>query len=112
MILYSLCTEFNLSPSIEAAVEKAIQSYESTTSSLGVHFLESEVFGKNECKKHKVSPDAMMQLGIQVVWLFIFILYSLLIVLISNNNFNQCWSLKRTNSQTIFKMYFLKNLND
>lgn len=59
-------SEFNLTPGLKQAIENAVQVYEANTSALQVDVLESDVFGKNSCKKHKVSPDAMMQLGFQV----------------------------------------------
>ncbi|XP_027219853.1 carnitine O-palmitoyltransferase 2, mitochondrial isoform X1 [Penaeus vannamei] len=60
--------EFNLTPGLKQAIENAVQVYEANTSALQVDVLESDVFGKNSCKKHKVSPDAMMQLGFQVAY--------------------------------------------
>ncbi|XP_045616740.2 carnitine O-palmitoyltransferase 2, mitochondrial isoform X1 [Procambarus clarkii] len=60
--------EFNLTPNLEAAIDKAIQTYETSTSALQVDVLESTIFGKNICKKRNVSPDAMMQLGFQVAY--------------------------------------------
>ena len=56
-----------MTESIENAIDKAKASYEVATTALGVDVLESDVFGKNMCKKQKVSPDAMMQLGFQVI---------------------------------------------
>lgn len=58
--------EFTLTPSLEAAIDKARQHYKANTSALHVDVLESKTFGKNFCKKHKISPDAVMQLGFQV----------------------------------------------
>lgn len=60
--------EFNLTPDLEAAIDKAVQAYEANTNALGVNVLESKIFGKNMCKKHKVSPDAIMQLGFQTAY--------------------------------------------
>ncbi|XP_068240394.1 carnitine O-palmitoyltransferase 2, mitochondrial isoform X4 [Palaemon carinicauda] len=60
--------EFNLTPSLKGAIDKAIQTYETNTSALHVDVLDSDIFGKSFCKKHKVSPDAMMQLGFQTAY--------------------------------------------
>ncbi|KAK7074876.1 Carnitine O-palmitoyltransferase 2, mitochondrial [Halocaridina rubra] len=60
--------EFNLTPSIEAAIDKALQKYDSNTGALCVDVLDTDIFGKEFCKKHKVSPDAMMQLGFQTAY--------------------------------------------
>lgn len=60
--------EFNLTPSLEAAIDKAQQTYETNTSALHVDVLESKAFGKKLCKNHKVSPDAIMQLGFQAAY--------------------------------------------
>lgn len=61
-----LSTEFKIEGGLEKTIADALASYESRTSALGVNIYESDVFGKSFCKKHKVSPDAMMQLGFQV----------------------------------------------
>nr|XP_053634509.1 carnitine O-palmitoyltransferase 2, mitochondrial-like isoform X2 [Cherax quadricarinatus]XP_053634510.1 carnitine O-palmitoyltransferase 2, mitochondrial-like isoform X2 [Cherax quadricarinatus] len=60
--------EFNLTSNLEAAINKAIQTYETNISTLQVNVLESKILSKNLCKKYKVSPDAMMQLGFQVAY--------------------------------------------
>nr|AXY87732.1 carnitine O-palmitoyltransferase 2 [Eriocheir sinensis] len=60
--------EFTLTPSLEAAIDKARQHYEANTSALHVNVLDSSIFGKNFCKKHKISPDAVMQLGFQAAY--------------------------------------------
>ncbi|XP_063860409.1 carnitine O-palmitoyltransferase 2, mitochondrial-like isoform X2 [Scylla paramamosain] len=58
--------EFTLTPSLEAAIDKAHQSYEANTSALKCDVLEPQFFGKKLCKKNKLSPDALMQLGLQL----------------------------------------------
>ena len=58
--------EFKVPDTVRGAVETAKSSYEAATSALGVHVLESGVMHKLFCKEHKVSPDAIMQLGFQV----------------------------------------------
>ncbi|XP_063860415.1 carnitine O-palmitoyltransferase 2, mitochondrial-like isoform X5 [Scylla paramamosain] len=60
--------EFTLTPSLEAAIDKAHQSYEANTSALKCDVLEPQFFGKKLCKKNKLSPDALMQLGLQAAY--------------------------------------------
>uniref|UniRef100_A0A2P2I894 Carnitine O-palmitoyltransferase 2 n=1 Tax=Hirondellea gigas TaxID=1518452 RepID=A0A2P2I894_9CRUS len=60
--------ELKLSSSVESAVSAAKQQYEAATGALAVHVLESDLLGKQTCKEHKVSPDAIMQLGFQVAY--------------------------------------------
>ncbi|KAL7647982.1 UNVERIFIED_CONTAM: hypothetical protein RMT77_001598 [Armadillidium vulgare] len=58
--------EFRIPDSVKSGIKSALTSYKEKTDSLGVNIYESEIFGKKFCKKHKVSPDAMMQLGFQL----------------------------------------------
>ncbi|KAK4298498.1 hypothetical protein Pmani_029164 [Petrolisthes manimaculis] len=60
--------EFNLTPSLEGAIDRAHQQYVQNTSALQVDVLESKAMGKKHCKKQKVSPDAIMQLGFQAAY--------------------------------------------
>lgn len=65
---YVRILDFNLTPSLEAAIDQAIQTYEANTSALEIDILDSNIFGKKFCKQYKVSPDAMMQLGFQIAY--------------------------------------------
>ena len=58
--------EFKLPDSVKIGIDQAKKDYEQITSSLSVNILEFKEFGKNLVKKHKLSPDAIMQLGFQV----------------------------------------------
>lgn len=60
--------EFRLTPSLEAAIDKAHQSYEANTSALEIDVLRPQFFGKKLCKKNKLSADAIMQLGFQAAY--------------------------------------------
>ncbi|XP_045131359.1 carnitine O-palmitoyltransferase 2, mitochondrial-like isoform X2 [Portunus trituberculatus] len=62
--------EFTLTPSLEAAIDKAHQSYEANTSALKIDLLKPGYFGKKLCKKNKLSPDSLMQLGFQAAYYF------------------------------------------
>jgi len=45
-----------------------LQSYKVATDALGVNIFQSDILSKKLCKQHKVSPDAMMQLGFQLAY--------------------------------------------
>ncbi|KAA0198976.1 hypothetical protein HAZT_HAZT010762 [Hyalella azteca] len=60
--------EWRVPDSVAAAVEAARRSYEAATSALAVHVLEAPCVSKRLCKHHRVSPDAVAQLGLQVAY--------------------------------------------
>lgn len=60
--------EFTLDSKIQNAVDEARQKYKKWTNSLDVNHLIYTGFGKKECKKFNVSPDAMMQLAFQLAY--------------------------------------------
>jgi len=58
--------EFSVPEDVKATISAQKKSFEERTAALGVNILESEVMGKAACKSSKVSPDAVMQLGLQL----------------------------------------------
>jgi carnitine O-palmitoyltransferase 2 len=58
--------EFKLNDSIKNSISEAKKKHMDISKSLGFDVLAMHNFGKKLCKKHKVSPDAIMQLGFQV----------------------------------------------
>ncbi len=57
---------FDLSESMKGAIEAAKKEIESNTKRLKINTLQYEKYGKNFLKKSKLSPDAILQLSIQV----------------------------------------------
>jgi len=57
---------FKTDENVVRSIEEAKQKYESCYKSLDINFFEFHNFGRNLCKKHKISPDLIMQLGFQV----------------------------------------------
>lgn len=55
-----------LSPSVKDAIEEAKKGVEERCQSLTVNTLQYQKYGKNFIKKSKLSPDAILQLAIQV----------------------------------------------
>lgn len=58
--------EFKLPDSVKDGISQTKKDYEQVTSSLSINILEFHEFGRNLAKKHKLSPDAVMQLAFQV----------------------------------------------
>jgi Choline/Carnitine o-acyltransferase len=58
--------DFKLNDSIKNSISEAKKRHLAISKSLGFDVLEMQNYGKKLCKKHKVSPDAIMQLGFQV----------------------------------------------
>jgi carnitine O-palmitoyltransferase 2 len=58
--------DFKLNDSIKNSISEAKKRHMAISKSLGFDVLEMQNYGKKLCKKHKVSPDAIMQLGFQV----------------------------------------------
>lgn len=53
---------------LQTAITEAKQDYQKTCKSLDIDYLIFNKVGKNMCKKQGVSPDAVMQLGFQVIF--------------------------------------------
>ncbi|XP_071449222.1 carnitine O-palmitoyltransferase 2, mitochondrial isoform X1 [Hetaerina americana] len=60
--------DFLLDQEMKNVIAEAKSQYESVTNHLKIDIMEFPGFGKNVCKKQKVSPDAVMQLGFQVAF--------------------------------------------
>lgn len=58
--------DFNVPMEVQEGVAKAVKEVKETCSSLSVHTLQYKKFGKDLIKKNKISPDALLQLAIQV----------------------------------------------
>lgn len=63
---FYFCLEFNLDDKMKNAINEAANNYKNLCKSLDVSVLQMEGLGKTLCKKHGLSPDAVMQLGFQV----------------------------------------------
>lgn len=61
-------TDFNLDDKAKNDIKDALASYRSTVNSLEMHALIYPEMNKGFCKNHKVSPDAIMQLGFQLAY--------------------------------------------
>lgn len=68
MFFFSQQLDFNLDDKSKAAIKQAQTTYTNTVNSLQMHTMINDVLTKSYCKKHKVSPDAIMQLGIQLAY--------------------------------------------
>lgn len=55
---------------IKTYVTDAMKKYKTICDSLAIHYILTDGIGKNLCKKHAISPDAVMQLGFQVGYIF------------------------------------------
>lgn len=66
--------QFDLSPSLKSAVEAAKKEVESNTSRLSIDTMQYMKYGRNALRKLKLSPDAIMQLAIQVIFILCLIL--------------------------------------
>ena len=58
--------EFHFDAKAENDINVAIQAHQDVISSIDMNFLKYEKINKAECKKFKVSPDALMQLSFQL----------------------------------------------
>ena len=58
--------EFDLSPRVKSGVEEARKEVESRCKTLSVNTLQYTKYGKDYIKKLQLSPDALLQLSIQV----------------------------------------------
>lgn len=60
--------DFQLTDKLKSAITEAEEEYTKTCNSLDIDYLIFNKVGKNMCKKQAVSPDAVMQLGFQVLF--------------------------------------------
>ncbi|KAF5300377.1 hypothetical protein FQR65_LT00998 [Abscondita terminalis] len=60
--------DFKLDDNIKNTIVETSKAYENKCKSLNFDFIEMENYGKNFCKKHLLSPDAVMQLGFQAAY--------------------------------------------
>lgn len=58
--------QFNLNESVKEKIETAKKDHMERYNSVEFNFMLREGFGKADCKKAKVGPDAVMQLGFQI----------------------------------------------
>ena len=68
---FDLFTEFALDPKLKDYIRDAQSEYAGVCSSLDLDHLEYHTFKKDYLKKNKLSPDAILQLVIQVVILIL-----------------------------------------
>ena len=61
--------DFTLSSSIENKISSAREKFEKVVKSLDMDTLQLSSFGREYLKRTKISPDAVMQLAFQVLWL-------------------------------------------
>uniref|UniRef100_T1HWM5 Carn_acyltransf domain-containing protein n=1 Tax=Rhodnius prolixus TaxID=13249 RepID=T1HWM5_RHOPR len=66
MARFLFFTEFQLDDKSKNFITEALIKYKKITDSLDINLLEFLDFGRNTCKKHKVSPDSIMQLAFQI----------------------------------------------
>ena len=62
-------TDFNLDDRAKSYVKNALANYTKTLNSLQMHAMIYTSMQKGFCKTHRVSPDAIMQLGFQLAYL-------------------------------------------
>lgn len=58
--------EFDFDAKAEDDIAKAIKAHQEIVNSIDMNFLKYDKLNKAECKKYKVSPDALMQLSFQM----------------------------------------------
>ena len=63
--------DFNLDDAIKNSIEIAKYEHMERYNSVEFNFMLKPGFGKTDCKKAKVGPDAVMQLGFQIAHLFV-----------------------------------------
>lgn len=68
LIVFISFIDFYLNDDLKTAITEAKQDYQKTSKSLEIDYLIFNKVGKNMCKKQGVSPDAVMQLGFQVIF--------------------------------------------
>ncbi|KAK9497585.1 hypothetical protein O3M35_004284 [Rhynocoris fuscipes] len=60
--------EFQVDDKTKNDISEAINKYKKITDSLDINLFEFNDFGRNTCKKHKISPDSVMQLAFQIAY--------------------------------------------
>lgn len=60
---------FNLDTELQNGIKKAKENFDSAVSKLTIGAMQFEKGGKEQLKKHKLSPDAMIQLAFQMAFL-------------------------------------------
>lgn len=73
--LFPISTEFALDPKLKEYVSDAKSTFAAQCASLDVDHLEYNKFTKECLKKQKLSPDAVLQLVIQVIYCLLSIVY-------------------------------------
>lgn len=68
MIIFKI-KDFHLDDKSKAEIKKSLQNYVATVNSLEMHAMIYHEMNKGFCKNHRVSPDAIMQLGFQLAYL-------------------------------------------
>lgn len=58
--------QFSIDAKSESVINQQKKAYQDWVNQLGVDFIIYEEFGKDQCKKFGVSPDAVMQLAFQL----------------------------------------------
>ena len=58
--------DFKLNPEIERGISAAKEKFDNTVNGLDIAELQVHTYGKDYIKSKKLSPDAIMQLAIQV----------------------------------------------
>lgn len=76
MARFLFFTEFQLDDKSKNFITEALIKYKKITDSLDINLLEFLDFGRNTCKKHKVSPDSIMQLAFQVAVFYFYLTLS------------------------------------
>lgn len=72
VIIDFLCVDWLLSDEVKEAIRVADDKYKRDTSRLDINYMQYTKYGRNGIRKHKISPDAFMQLGFQVSSLTMF----------------------------------------
>lgn len=68
-----MITDFKLDNTSKQFVQKAKNEYKDWCASLSIDYILYEGLTKEACKKFKVSPDCIMQLGFQVMFVYLVI---------------------------------------
>lgn len=64
--LFYVPVDWLLSDEVKEAIRVADDKYKRDTSRLDINYMQYTKYGRNGVRKHKISPDAYMQLGFQV----------------------------------------------
>lgn len=66
--IYFIFSDFALDDKAKLDIAEALANYRATVNSVSMHALIYTEMNKGFCKNHKVSPDAIMQLGFQLAY--------------------------------------------